>query len=94
MTPAERAQATALLTQAEAMRDQGAALMHLAEAQIRATNALFAAEPPMHGALSAEGLAVAEKIFGEPPKARHYGSRPNPPGLDVAGGGVRPTGPE
>jgi hypothetical protein len=78
MSPAERAQAVALLTSAEALKAQGAALMHLAEAQVQAANALLGAEAPeSNGAREAASL-----IFGEPPqKARHFGSRPNPPGL-------------
>jgi hypothetical protein len=69
MTPAERAQAVALLTSAEAMRAQGAALMHLAEAQVQAANALLGAEPP-----SVESNGAIDKIFEKPPAPRHYGS--------------------
>jgi hypothetical protein len=78
MSPAERAQAVAMLSSAEAMRSQGAALMHLAEAQVQAANALLGAEPPADSNGAREAAAL---IFGEQPqKARNYGSRPNPPG--------------
>lgn len=70
MSPAERTQAAALLAQAEALREQAYALMHLAEGQIRAVNALLGAEPP-----SPEALAVAEQIF-QPPK--YYGRKQQP----------------
>ena len=76
MSPAERAQAVALLTQAEALRFQGEALMHLADAQIRAAQALLGAQSE---AGMAEAAAAVEQIFGKQPeqKARHYGSNPN-----------------
>ncbi len=90
MTPAERLQAVAMLSQAEAMKHQAVALLHVAEAQIHAANALLVSEAP---ASSAELAAAAEQIFGEPQKSRHYGSRPNPPGLEAVGG-VRAAGPE
>lgn len=73
MTPTERMQAGALLAQAEALREQAAALHHIAEGMVRAANALLSAEPP-----SPEAVAAANKIFGgkdvEEEKPRHYGS--------------------
>ena len=85
MTPAERAQAVALLSSAEALRSQGAALMHLAEAQVQAANALLGAEPP---SVSPEMNGALAKIFGEKPEPpqRYFGSgvRPPPDG-DAAG---------
>lgn len=82
MNPIERQQAVALLSGAEAMRAQGMALLHLAEAQVHAANALLGAEPP--GAQTEDALQAAEQIFGQKPQvARHYGSRPNPPGMEA-----------
>lgn len=75
MSPAERAQAVAMLTAAEAMRAQGTALLHMAEAQVQAANALLSVDAPVP---SAAMNGAVEEIFGEKPKARHYGTRPNP----------------
>lgn len=65
MTEAERAQAGAMVAQAEAMRAQAAALLHLAEAQIQAGTALLAVTSP-----TPEGATAGAKIFSR----RHYGT--------------------
>lgn len=64
MTPIERLQAVALLTGAEALRSQAAALMALAEAQVNAANALLGAETPTPTEpLTADGLMNGGRLY-------------------------------